>query len=369
MIIVLQAVAIVCAVVSSLFFVLVYSGWMRALRTPPARREPRPVSVIIAAHNEAAVLPRLLAALNEQDYPRDLFEIILVDDRSDDGTSDIAQGMGSDLPIRILRIDETPDGVSPKKWALHQGIAVARNDLLLLTDADCLPRPAWIRSMTAAFSDDVETVIGLAPLTAGDDGASRFAAFESRRTMALSISAAAFGIPYMASGRSWGFTRTMYERCGGLPTLYAHLGGDDDLLLQRMLKHGASVGVCTRQDAMVLSAAPTGWKDLLRQKLRHYRVSSAYRGRGASFLAAFVLSETLTPLAVVALTVLMPGPERVLPLLMWLWKLWYDTGFLAYAFRWMEGDNARIRLAFSEGFHIFFSALTGVTSYVKPPRW
>lgn len=369
MIVVLEVIAILSAVMSSLFFVFVYRGWMNALRRPPHRMDPQPVSVVIAAHNEEHALRELLLALEEQDHPRELVEIILVDDRSDDETAAVAEDFTERLPLRIVRVDAVPPGVSPKKFALHAGISEARNPLLLCTDADCRPRPAWISAMSATLAGGADAVIGLAPLSGSRGGAARFAAFESRRTMALAIAAAASGFPYMASGRSWGFTRGIYERCGGLPSIYAHLGGDDDLLLQRMLASGAKTGTCVRQDAMVFSAAATDWSALLRQKLRHYRVSSAYRGRGTVLLALFVLSETLTPLAALALTAVMPGPERVLPPLMWLWKLWYDTGFLSYAFRWMEGENARLRLAFSEGFHIFFSTLTGLTSFVKPPRW
>jgi cellulose synthase/poly-beta-1,6-N-acetylglucosamine synthase-like glycosyltransferase len=245
----------------------------------------------------------------------------------------------------------------------------ASHEILLLTDADCIPRSSWIRGIVSAFAEGIDAVIGLAPLSAGKSAASAYAAFESRRTTTLAIAAAASGVPYMASGRNWGFTRELYDECGGLPELYSHIGGDDDLLLQHMLRQRARVGVCVRQDAMVFSPAPQTWGDLFRQKLRHYRVSASYRGRAAFVLAAFVVSEALTPLAVIALTLLMPGPERVVPFMMWIWKLWYDAGFLLPASRWTEGDTGRLRLAFWEGFHIFFSALTGLMAYIKPPRW
>ncbi len=369
MITALQIIAIVSAVLSSAFFVFTYRGWMKALKTPPVRSDLRPVSIIIAAHNENDSLPELLTALIEQDYPHELLEIIVVDDRSTDGTSDTALRYTDTLPLRVIRIDTVPEGISPKKQALNAGITAARHELLLLTDADCLPRPSWIRGMSATLGSDMDVVIGLAPLSRNKSSASSYAAFESRRTAALAAAAAASGLPYMASGRSWGFTRTAYDACGGLPELYSHLGGDDDLLLQQMLRHDVRVGVCMRQDSIVLSDAARSWSELTQQKLRHYSVSTAYRGRPALLLGLFVVSEIMTPIAAIALTILMPGPERILPLLMWLWKLWYDSGFLVHAFRWTKGETGRLGLAFWEGFHIFFSAITGLTSYLKPPRW
>ncbi|MBR9978950.1 MAG: glycosyltransferase [Bacteroidetes bacterium] len=369
MITTLYVIGVLAAVMSSLFFIFIYRGWMLALRIPPERPDPRAVTVVIAAHNEAEALPELLHALDVQDFPRELLEIIVVDDRSTDGSAEVTRSAVPALPLRVLRIDETPSGVSPKKWALHHGILAADHEIVLLTDADCIPRPGWIRAMSALIIEEEHVVMGLAPLSSGTSRAGSFAAFESRRTMTLATAAAASGVPYMVSGRSWGFHRALYERCGGLPALYAHLGGDDDLLLQRMLQYGATLHVCVRQEAMVFSQPPATWNALFRQKQRHYRVSSSYRGKPALLLGAFVFSETLTPLAAITLTALLPGPERMLPLLFWLWKLWYDTGFLQHAFRWMEGDARRIPLVFREGFHIFFSTLNGVISFVKPQRW
>lgn len=385
---ILIAVGALAAVTSSLFFVFTYRGWMRAVRQLPAagtaeHSSLRAVSVVIAAHNEEARLPALLEALTAQEGVRETeapggqtrvaWELIIVDDRSTDRTADIALSFSDTLPLRVLRVEETPPGVSPKKFALHAGITAARFDAVLLTDADCVPGPHWIAGMREAFDASADVVLGLAPLRVPShaiaSGAARYAAFESRRTMALSIAAAASGLPYMASGRSWGFTRSVYARCGGLPALYGHLGGDDDLLLQRMTAAGAQVGTCTRQDAIVFSDAPATWRALWRQKLRHYRVSAAYRGRAALLLGVFVAGELLAPLIACALAVLLDGPARLLPPVFWLWKLWYDTGFLSHAFRWTAGEPRRAALAFREGMHIFLSAFTGFASFVKPSRW
>ncbi|MBR9973943.1 MAG: glycosyltransferase [Bacteroidetes bacterium] len=374
---IILTVGAVAAVFSSLLFMLAYRGWMKALRQPPARDDGRAVSVVIAAHDEARNIGALLEALCAQDAAKQDFEVVVVDDRSTDQTGAIARAFAGRLDLRVQRVEATPPDVSPKKHALHLGISEARHDTILLTDADCVPGPFWIKGMRESFSSGADAVVGLAPLDAAaplDAGASRglaasYAAFESRRTTMLAVAAAASGLPYMASGRSWGFTRAVYTRSGGLPPLYAQLGGDDDLLLQRLVAAGCRVGTCTRKDAMVRSATPADWRALFVQKMRHYRVSSAYRGRAALLLGAFVAAELLVPLLAVVLTVLIEGPARVLPLLFWLWKLWYDTNFLAHAVKWMDGNSRRLPLALSEGLHIFFSALTGFTSFVKPPHW
>lgn len=366
---ILEILFALCAVVSSLFFVFVHLGWQRAMRVPPGKSAQDAVSIIIAAHNAAATLPDLFIALREQSWPRDLMQIIIVDDRSEDATTEVIAAHADDLPVDVLRVDQAPEGVSPKKHALHLGITRAAHERILLTDADCVPQPEWISAMLRVLTRGNDVTLGLAPLEARAGSASRYAAFESRRTMALMAAAAAWGKPYMAGGRSWGFTKEVYRRAGGLEPLAAHLGGDDDLLLQRFVRHGARVGVCKEPDAQVESPAPSSWRALYRQKLRHYRVSSSYRGGASSLLALFVLTETLTPLLGAALTVMLPGAAKIFPPLLVLWKFWYDTGFLLSAFRWMNGETSRARLAMHEAFHIFYAAVVGLMSFVKPPRW
>jgi cellulose synthase/poly-beta-1,6-N-acetylglucosamine synthase-like glycosyltransferase len=369
MITALQILFVLSAVVTSLGFVFVYQGWRRALRIPPQAGARDEVTVIIAAHNEARRIPRLLDALRAQSHPKERVRVIVVDDRSGDDTAAVARAHGRDLQLTMLRVDEVPDGVSPKKFALHRGIAAAETDIVLCTDADCEPETDWIGAMLRSFDRGSDVVTGLAPLRAGASASSRYAAFESRRSMALMTAAAAWGVPYMATGRSWGFRRDVYNSCGGLASLYAHLGGDDDLLLQRMVAAGARVGCCVEPAAQVLSPAPESWRALYRQKLRHYRVGTDYRGRGAMLLGLLLGAELMTLLSGVALLAVLPGLQKLLPLLLMLWTVWYASGFMVAPFKWMRGDYGRVTLAKWEGFHIFYSVIVSLLSHFRPSRW
>ena len=369
MLITLQVFFILSAVVTSLGFVFVYLGWRRALRLPPQAIEQRAVTVIVAAHNEAERLPLMFDALARQSYPRDLLRIVLVDDRSSDGSADVARAHAGELQLRIQRIDDVPAGVSPKKWALHQGIAAAETDVLLFTDADCEPEDEWVGAMLRTLQRGNDIAVGLAPLSDKRSAVSAYAAFESRRSMALLTAAAAWGVPYMATGRSWGFRREAYERCAGLEPLFTQLGGDDDLLLQRMHAHGARVGCCIEPEAQVFSPTPDSWRALYRQKLRHYRVSAAYRGKGAVLLGLLLGAELLTMLSGITLVAFLPGLQKLLPLLLMVWTLWYASGFLVAPFKWMHGETTRLRLAKWEGFHIFYSVALNILSHLRPSRW
>ncbi|QKG57392.1 glycosyltransferase [Hymenobacter sp. BRD128] len=116
--------------------------------------DTEPVSIILCAHNELENLRELVPLLLRQDYPAG-FELVLIDDRSQDDTYLYAQQLSQYYPgrFRLVTVGHTPAGFAPKKYALTLGIKAARHERLLFTDADCRPvSPAWLRLMQRGFS-------------------------------------------------------------------------------------------------------------------------------------------------------------------------------------------------------------------------
>lgn len=123
---------------------------------PIAEREPVPpepaswpaVCVIVPARNEASYLPRTLPALLEQDYAGPL-RIVVVDDRSTDGTGDVARALGGER-VTVVSGAALPEGWAGKVWALEQGLRAAGDaDYVLATDADIRHAPGSVRRLVA----------------------------------------------------------------------------------------------------------------------------------------------------------------------------------------------------------------------------
>ena len=138
------------------------AGMRRSARSayaaqPAHAARVRSVSVVVAARDEAAHIASCLRALLAQDYSRELYEIIVVDDGSTDGTGHIVREFsGGSASVRLLRTE----GPGSKKAALSLGIARAQGEVILTTDADCEVAPGWIRGMVSHFADGVGMVIG-----------------------------------------------------------------------------------------------------------------------------------------------------------------------------------------------------------------
>ncbi|MBC7919555.1 MAG: glycosyltransferase, partial [Ferruginibacter sp.] len=133
-----------------------------------APAEPKPdfsagVSVVVCARNELDNLRELIPLLLQQDYPD--FEVIVVDDRSGDECYDflLLEALRHER-LRLVRVNETPQHITPKKFALTLGIKAARKAAILLTDADCRPvSNQWIREMARTMEGDKEIVLGFSP--------------------------------------------------------------------------------------------------------------------------------------------------------------------------------------------------------------
>lgn len=375
---VVHALLIACAIASSAGFVHVWIGRRRARQSEfaavgrhlhPVPADPPRVAVIVAAHDEAARIPALLTALNAQSYPHDRIEIVIADDRSTDGTADTVRRLAPDA--RIVRIDEVPSGISPKKHALHRAIETTEADILLFTDADCSPEPDWVTAMTARLAH-ADVVLGLSPISDARGLPALLRAYDTARASMLMIAAAGWGIPYMSLGRSWGYRRALYNRVGGLPALYAHLGGDDDLLLQRFVRSGARILTCTVRGAMAPTDPPRTLRALVRMRLRHLRAGSAYRGTGAVLLAVFEAAQFTT---VVVAPLFLIFVTRVHPLIVAVAlaaKLLYDTRFLAPALpdRLRSGGFlARGAVAVLEAVHVVSSSVLAILSQFVRSRW
>jgi chlorobactene glucosyltransferase len=118
------------------------------------------VSIVVPARNEARVIDRSVRAFLAQDYPN--FELIVVDDRSTDGTGEIV-GAIHDPRLTLVQAEETPPGWLGKPWALEQGSARARGEILLFVDADLIYAPEAVRAAVAEIESSGAALLTLLP--------------------------------------------------------------------------------------------------------------------------------------------------------------------------------------------------------------
>jgi cellulose synthase/poly-beta-1,6-N-acetylglucosamine synthase-like glycosyltransferase len=267
-------------------------GFSISLR-PPSSGQEEPVSVIIAARNEAERLPLLLKALSRQTASH--FEVLVVDDGSTDGTDQILVDASSLFPAGGLRTIRITSPVQPrKKHALTHAVEQARYDRLLFTDADCVPGADWVRTMSTLLRDSERTVlVGYSPFERGTGLLNRFARYETFITGYFTAATIGLGNPYMAVGRNIAYGRAVFNRVDGFEHSQHVLSGDDDLFVQEVFSRGAATILHVSDRAtFVVSEAPSTWREWTRQKTRHTSTGTSYQPSVQRHLLAFHASAT-----------------------------------------------------------------------------
>ncbi len=226
------------------------------------------VSIIVAAHNEEKHIPHLLKSLKNQTYNKDLYEIIIINDRSTDNTAKIISE-NSDENIKLITIDETPIDWTNKKWALNKGIETANGEIVIQTDADCIPNQKWIETIVQAFSDsNTGFVCGPSPLYSKNK-IEDIIQLENNAQDAVSAAAMINNLTLSCTGRNLAFLKSVFLDIDGYEDIKHMKSGDDDLLLHKIKKHtNFKLKFVLDENAMVYSYAPNSISSFINQRLR-----------------------------------------------------------------------------------------------------
>jgi glycosyltransferase involved in cell wall biosynthesis len=251
------------------------------------------VTVVVSAHNELPNLRELLPMLNQQDYPD--FEIIIIDDRSTDGTLQWAEEEAAVFEkVRFIRVEKEYEHVTPKKYALTTAIRSAKNDIILLTDADCRPTTdQWIKGMTACLDEEKHIVLGFSPYQRLGGFLNRLVRFETFYVAVQYLSFALAGKPYMGVGRNLMYRKSLFLQNKGFYTHIRVTGGDDDLLINEIATP-TNTAICLDPDTFMTSWPKETWTAWFRQKKRHLSVSKYYKPANKRRLGLLTATHILT---------------------------------------------------------------------------
>ena len=233
------------------------------------------------------MIPKLL----DQKYSR--FEVILVDDRSQDETYDYGIKWQQEHAIfKLVRIDTTPDHIHNKKYAITLGIKAAQYDHILLTDADCVPHSdQWISEMSGGFQQDSKVfAIGYSPYLVTKGFLNLFIRYETLHTALHYVGLGLLGRPYMAVGRNIAYKKSFFLENNGFGKFQHVVGGDDDLLVNQLATRKNTSFILSPESA-VYSKPKTSWKEFVRQKTRHMSVGKHYKFTDKVLLGLLSLSK------------------------------------------------------------------------------
>jgi cellulose synthase/poly-beta-1,6-N-acetylglucosamine synthase-like glycosyltransferase len=250
-----------------------------AVYQPPKKEhsQQHPVSVIICARDEDENIARNLPGVLVQDYPT-THEVIVVNDNSVDDTKYIlAELQKTFKKLQIVDLTQEAKMIAGKKFPLSIGIKEARYEIVLLTDADCVPASErWLFKMQDAFNNGTEVALGYGAYQKAPGFLNKAIRFETFHTALQYFGYALAGLPYMGVGRNLAYRKNLFFRNKGFSSINNIPSGDDDLFINRVANRN-NTSVVIDPEAFTVSMPKQSWKEWKKQKFRHYTTGRFYR--------------------------------------------------------------------------------------------
>jgi hypothetical protein len=167
--------------------------------------------------------------------------------------------------------------ISGKKFPLSMGIKSAKYEIVLLTDADCVPASEnWIQKMQGAYNDDIEIVLGYGAYHKQPGLLNKLIRFETFHTAIQYLSYALAGKPYMGVGRNLSYKKNVFFRNKGFSSINQIPSGDDDLFINQVAT-STNTAIIIDPETHTLSHSKQSWGEWMSQKYRHYTTSKYYK--------------------------------------------------------------------------------------------
>lgn len=321
-------------------------------------------TIIIPARNESKHIERCVRSIYQNRFPLQFFEVIVVDDFSEDATADLVRNLQNEYPsLRLLQLQDYPEirvGQAYKKKAIALAISQSKGNWIVTTDADCEVPANWL-SLLGAYIQRHHPVMVAAPVMFYD-GKGILSVFQQLDFLSLQgITAASVsaGFHSMCNGANLAYRKDVFEQVGGFSG-HEHLATGDDMLLMHEVKkiYPKRVGYVFSREAMVLTEPATSWHAFLQQRIRWASKADSYREKKifGVLLIVWLLNALLT-LGLVL--VLFQQLSWVSWLVLMLIKTIAELLFLTPVARFFQAEALLSYFPFMQPLHIVYTTVAG----------
>ncbi len=341
---------------------LLYRYWwskQTPLQVPTSFQPTTSFSIVIPARNEETNIKACLQSIQQLNYPAHLFEVIVVDDFSDDGTVPTAKQFPGVHVIELKDILNEKIN-SYKKKAIEVGIAKATGGYIVTTDADCIVPANWLRNF-AFIIQQQPTVFIAAPVAMKEEN-SAIKIFQSLDFLSLQgITAASVGAGFhsMCNGANLCYSKEAFYKVDGFTGVDHIASGDDMLLMHKLYKqYPNEVHYCKAADSIVLTEPVETVAAFFRQRIRWASKADKYDDQRiiAVLLLVYLLNLWLLVLAVSCFFI---SNNIQLLLLSLVVKTIAELIFLFPVARFYQKTKLLLWFPLAQPFHIVYTVIAG----------
>ncbi len=241
-------------------------------------------TIVVPFRNEKENLPNILHSISLLHYPKELVEVILVDDDSED------EFRIQNLEFRIQIVKNVRKSNSPKKDAIETAIQVAKNDWIITTDADCLVQKDWLKIYDQYIQEnEVEMVASSVCYIPKNSFLSAFQNLDFLSLQGATIGSFGINQPFMCNGANFAYSKAFFKELNGFQGNNSIASGDDVFLLQKAFSVAPKkVGFLLAKESIVATKPVATWNELFQQRVRWASKSTGYSSVYGKLLALVV---------------------------------------------------------------------------------
>jgi cellulose synthase/poly-beta-1,6-N-acetylglucosamine synthase-like glycosyltransferase len=326
-------------------------------------------TVIIPARNEAANIKACVDSILAQDYPTDAFEIIVIDDFSEDDTAFIVTALSQQYSqVRLIQLaDHCKDGetLAYKKKAIEIAVAEAKGDWILTTDADCIVPPRWLLLYNAYIHQHQPCFVAAPVMFIKTAGIlNQFQVLDFLALQGITAAAVGAGKHSMSNGANLGFEKAAFIAVGGYQGV-DHIASGDDMFLMHKMKQTLHkpVGYLFHPDAIVLTAAMDTWKGFIMQRIRWASKARYYDDHSITMVLTLVYFFNLSFICLA----LMGSLSTLLIALAF--KTFFELFFLDPVAKFFQLQPELKYFVFYQPIHIVYNIAAGLFGQLKTYSW
>ena len=251
-------------------------------------------TVVIPFRNEAKNLPELLQSLLNLNYPQHLFEVILVNDDSEDDSIEIIKNhllINETKNYNLKIINNQRHTNSPKKDAIQAAINQAKYQWIITTDADCIVPVYWLDSFDNFIqSQSLKMIAGPVSYSQGNGLFNTFETLDFLSLIGATIGAFGINKPFLCNGANLAYQKQFFQQLNGFEGNSNIASGDDIFLMEKALKKDSnSIKYLKSKQATVITKPQNNLKNLISQRVRWASKTSNYNNTFAKIVGLLVL--------------------------------------------------------------------------------
>ena len=347
---------------------LLYVGWVKACTQKMSGVNPvnQFISVIVPVRNEEKTIGLLLNDLIGQNYPDDKFEIIFVDDHSEDNSGMIMYDATKHASnCKLLKLEGTG-----KKAAITFGVQQAKGQIIVTTDGDCRVSENLIQSINSAFKNDsIKMVFGGVKIESEQSLFSKMQAIEFSSLIGSGAATIAFGIPTMCNGANLAFRKKVFEEVNGYAGNENVASGDDEFLMRKIsAKYADGIHFNQFPGSIVLTKAQASIAHFFNQRIRWAGKWKYHSDAGSKLLALYIFIFHASVLMMPALWITgQVSGDMLLSFL--LVKLIVEFVFLSSVTSWLKIPWSWLSFIVLQIAYSFYAVGVGLASLFVSPVW